>query len=106
MFIKFETMTELQLAFQVKAQKALVEINVPLDFPENDPTINLFLSSEGSIRMKKFDMKRHFASEVFGEVHLFHEELLNILKEYNGCLSTTNYRECHVQLFTDIVLFL
>ena len=84
-FINFETMTELQLAFQVKAQKALVEMNVPLDFPENDPTINLFLSSKGSIRMKKFDMKRHFASEVFGEVRLFHEELLNILKEYIEC---------------------
>ena len=46
---------------------------MPFDFPENDTTINLFLSFKGSMRIKKFDMKRHFASEVLGEVHLFHE---------------------------------
>ena len=40
-------------------------IKLLLDYPEDDPSITLILSCKGTSRVKKFDIKSNFRSDVF-----------------------------------------
>ena len=80
-FINFETMTEVQIGFVTKSKKTLVEIKLPLDSDQH-PKVFLSLQNKAPVsKVKKYDLNSSFGSEMFEDVELFSEELLNVLKE-------------------------
>ena len=82
--IDFETMTEFQLGFAAsgdQSTKALLEISLPSDYPNNSPKVCLSIKT-ATTRVKKYDLTGEIPLDRISDVEQFHGELLRILKEY------------------------